>query len=255
MYVGGSSRILDFNTNSNCGIDKAELNKVNDSIKLINSEGDLNNEWAESDFASADAAVSLFRVAYGNENQSHFKSIQLDQSEFTETQESLMIIDTLAKGGDSAKTTTKGQNLHNLYLTRSYKCTVESMGNMMIQPMMYFQLDNVPMFNGLYMILQVKHTVQANSVSTTFTGVRQPISTVPLVKNAITAMNIDLGDLVDGVDKDERGTTTLAGISGDGVVKNGGEGDTDTSDPYDSGEFNPPPTGDDTLFEFEQIDV
>jgi hypothetical protein len=215
MYVGGSSRVLDFNTRGNCPIDQTELNNVNDSIKLINTEGQLNTEWGKSDFTSEDANVTLFRVAYGNQNQSHFKNIRLDQSEFTETQESLMIIDTLAKGGDSAKNTTKGQNLHNLYLTRSYKCEVEAMGNMMIQPMMYFQLDNVPMFNGLYMVLQVKHSIQPNNTSTNFTGVRQPITTVPLVSKAVTAMNIDLGDLVSGVAKEDRGTRTLSGVLDD----------------------------------------
>jgi hypothetical protein len=84
----------------------------------------------------ASGNFTAFKVLYGIQNQNHFKNIQLDQSEFTETAESLNVIDKLAQNQGSDRTT-KGQNLNSAYLTRSYTCTIESMGNMMIQPMTY----------------------------------------------------------------------------------------------------------------------
>lgn len=55
------------------------------------------------------------------------------------------------------------------------------MGNMMIQPQMYFQLNNIPFFAGSYMIMNVSHQIRANNMSTTFKGVRQNNSPVTIV--------------------------------------------------------------------------
>jgi hypothetical protein len=58
-------------------------------------------------------------------------------------------------------------NMYNVYSVRSY-AEVEMMGNAKIQPMMYFQLNNIPMFHGAYMITRVKHNIKPNTMSTTF---------------------------------------------------------------------------------------
>lgn len=116
--------------------------------------------------------VAVFAVNYGQQNQNIFKDITLDQSEFTETAESLRIISDIADKGAETKKSFGGQNLYNVYSVRSYKTEVEMMGNAMIQPMMYFQLNNIPMFHGAYMITHVKHSIKPNSMSTHFTGVR-----------------------------------------------------------------------------------
>ena len=57
---------------------------------------------------------------------------------------------TNAVGG--RKTFTQTVGLYNFYKMRSYECQIESLGNAMIQPTMYFNLRHVPMFNGPYMI-------------------------------------------------------------------------------------------------------
>jgi hypothetical protein len=105
-----------------------------------------------------------------------------------------MVIDQLAKGGDAANRSSKGQNLYNAYQTRSYTCEVECMGNLMIQPMMYFQLENVPMFWGAYLITDVKHNMKPHYVTTTFTGVRVPKIVIPLVTDAMSTMSLGQGD-------------------------------------------------------------
>ncbi len=64
------------------------------------------------------------------------------QQEFTETDESLQIIDNLADRGSQTNRASGGQNLFNVYQLRSYSAEVEMLGNAMVQPMMYFQLNN-----------------------------------------------------------------------------------------------------------------
>jgi hypothetical protein len=50
--------------------------------------------------------------------------------------------------GTENNRTLAGQNIYNVYSVRSYKAEVEMLGNAMIQPMMHFQLNNIPMFHG-----------------------------------------------------------------------------------------------------------
>jgi hypothetical protein len=80
------------------------------------------------------------------------------------------------------------------------------MGNMMIQPMTYFDLQGVPMFSGAYLITEVSHSVKPNNTSTTFKGVRQPRTIVPLVTSASIAMNLTF-------DETSTGTGTGTGAS------------------------------------------
>ena len=205
MYVGGTSRVLDLKPKTNCYIDQKDMNYNNDGFGLLNSEfdSDVPYEFSNADepneFKDKNRIENLgsvaFRVAYGLENQNMFKSVQLDQTEFSETNESLMVIDRLANGGDPSNRTQKGNNLHNIYLTRSYTCTVESLGNMMIQPLQYFDLTNIPMFHGTYLITKVSHNVKPHHINTSFTGVRQPIATVPVVEDVATAFNASLKDI------------------------------------------------------------
>ena len=165
VYVGQTSKHLDFNGSdyTNDGFDVQCIGgNMSTSIPLDFSS---KNEDYENN-------VAVFKVAYSQQNQNIFKDITLDQSEFSETEESLKIIDDISKTGSENQRHFGGQNLYSVYGVRSYKAEVEMMGNAMIQPMMYFQLDNIPMFHGAYMITHVKHSIQPNTMSTHFTGVR-----------------------------------------------------------------------------------
>jgi hypothetical protein len=236
MYVGGTSTNLDIGASSTfCGNNETVYEYENDGIKL----DDVQKRPKDIDSSK----VTAFLVEYGIENQSHFKSIALDQAEFKETQESLMVIDQLAKGGDENNRSSKGQNLYNVYQTRSYTCTVESMGNMQIQPFMYFQLTNVPMFWGAYLITEVKHNIQPNNVTTTFKGTRVPKIVIPLVTDAYSTMVLGQTDPKKG------GTTGREVIDSIKGKNNSGSG-YDVNETYGEeitiGEFDDVPFAEDT---------
>ena len=61
---------------------------------------------------------------------------------------------------------------------------------MMIQPLQYFQLTNVPMFYGAYLIREVKHSIRPHNMKTTFTGDRVPRAVVPIVEDFISTFKI-----------------------------------------------------------------
>jgi hypothetical protein len=63
------------------------------------------------------------------------------------------------------------------------------MGNALMQPMMYFNLRNVPMFSGPYMITKVSHRISENGFDTTIEGQRQPFYSIPKIENFIQSLS------------------------------------------------------------------
>ncbi len=193
MYVGGTSRQLKLLPKVNCPLDQEALENLEDdgfSFDDIFKPDEISNPLEyDSD------GYTAFKIVYGLENQNHFKSIQLDQAEFSETAESLLVVDKLSQQQGNGQTS-QGQNLNSAYLTRSYTCQVESMGNMMIQPMTYFDLQGVPMFSGAYLITEVSHSFKPNNATTNFKGVRQPRATVPIVTDVALAMDLNFNGKV-----------------------------------------------------------
>jgi len=190
VYVGQTSKHLDLGVDSDYDNDGIIIN--------VDSEGKYIN-GAPPDFTfkkKDDGSLNIpyFLVSYGHSNQSFFKDIKLDQKEFVETAESLQIIEDISQQADNRKPNSNGQNLFNVYQTRSYSAEVEMMGNAMIQPMMYFQLNNIPMFRGAYMIIKTSHNITAHNMVTKFTGVRVKRTKTPLVEASTIFMNI-LGSL------------------------------------------------------------
>ena len=183
MYSGERAKHLNLGSNSQ---------HKDDGFNFSNGESEC---LLPSDFGSDGNNPNLkqipaFKVQYGDENQSMFKSVKVSQAEFTETEESLKIIDDLSKESIG----NVGQNLYNIYRTRAYSCTVEMLGDAQIQPFMYFQLDNIPMFTGAYNIINVKHTIKPNHMSTTFKGVKVRRNKTELIKKSALLMNM-LGSL------------------------------------------------------------
>jgi hypothetical protein len=167
IYSGGKSNSLDTGVNDeyrNDGFDFTEGNIPEDFTS--NNAGD---------------GLAVFKVNYGQQNQNIFKNIELDQNEFRETQESLQITSDMVDNKSENKRTFVGQNLYNVYNVRSYSAKIEMLGNPMIQPMMYFQLNNIPMFHGAYLITNVKHQIKPNHMTTNFTGQRIKYSQLPLL--------------------------------------------------------------------------
>jgi uncharacterized coiled-coil protein SlyX len=62
------------------------------------------------------------------------------------------------------------------------------MGNALIQPTMYFNLRNVPLFSGPYMITSIQHRISENGFDTTFEGQRQPFYSIPAIDNILQSL-------------------------------------------------------------------
>lgn len=155
-------------------------------IKLFNVSG--TNENSKLNYN-----VSAFAVSYAKQNQMYFKRVDVSMDNPKVTDESTRNLLALSEGGsqgDLNQPITVGQNIYSIYSNRSYTCTVEMMGCANIMPLMYFQLNNIPMFRGLYMIISVKHSIKAGDMTTVFTGVRVSRYSLPDLSRAILNSSI-----------------------------------------------------------------
>lgn len=140
--------------------------------KVIEDEQELN------------VIVPAFGVTYGRQNQSLFYDIKLNMDSPKVNDVSISNMLMLANIGNTngvIEPNTVAQDLYSIYSNQAYQCTVEMFGCMNIMPMMYFQLNNIPMFRGAYMITNVEHNVVAGKITTKFTGTRISKNRLPYV--------------------------------------------------------------------------
>lgn len=195
MYIGGTSSYPSVSGNGfeNDGIIDISEPGVTDyfTSKPSESQGTVNDSQENNNTEFPWREVRAFRVRFGEQNQSMFTDIKIDSKEYPETNESIQILSRLAGDNNPDAPVPKGQNLYNLYENRSYKATVTGFGNAMIQPTQYFQLENIPLFNGAYIILSVEHNITANKMTTSFSGTKLLKYPVPRVLNpmAFTSFN------------------------------------------------------------------
>ena len=145
----------------------------------------------KDDYGSSNKVVA-FNVDFGIRNQNLFKSISLNQSQYKNTSETFTVLVDMANQSKGQKSVQQSTSLYNLYKTRSYTCDIESMGNAMIQPTMYFNLRYVPMFTGAYWITNVSHTISPQDFTTSFSGVRISKYAFPNFSKLTMGVNIDL---------------------------------------------------------------
>lgn len=139
--------------------------------------------------------IPAFGVEYGSQKQSIFKNINVNMDNPQTTEVAVATMFSIANNGENGdkRLIGVGQDLYQIYSNYSYTCQVEMMGCAQIQPLMYFQLNNVPMFRGAYQIIHVEHDIVPGNMTTTFKGVRINKNIMPMVSNFVT---IKLDDVV-----------------------------------------------------------
>jgi hypothetical protein len=173
IYVGGVSEHLDIGERSNYyfkndgfSLTTGDIppDLVDENKKDVDSNGNID---------LGDNSLVAFRVAFGAQNQTIFKNVSLNQQEHRQTGEYFKALGDLVDKRGGTQKTYVGTDLLRIFKTRSYSCKVDAMGCMNIQPLMYFDLQNVPFFNGAYLITNVSHSITPNQMDTSFEGVRQ----------------------------------------------------------------------------------
>lgn len=191
IYAGGNSEILDIGENTT-------YSYPNDGFSF--SKGEVPKDFKSSNTTTEDKvdnSLVAFKVGFGAQNQTIFKNVSLSQQEHRETAEYYKTLTDVIDKRGATQRSYQGSDLLKLFKTRSYSCKVDAMGCMNIQPLMYFDLQNVPFFNGAYLITSVNHSISPNSMTTNFTGLRQSKFVTPYVDQPTAFLNVDLEDDLD----------------------------------------------------------
>ena len=170
MYTHEFSKSLGVNGYENDGFDLGNtIEEISDECGNIFSETNVGDN-------KINYKVPAFGVTYAMQNQNYFTNISVNMDNPQTTDYGILNtiqISQSTENGDQNSGVLIGQNIYSIYSNRSYTCTVEMLGCMNIMPMMYFQLNNIPMFKGAYMIISVSHQISGgNKMTTKFTGVR-----------------------------------------------------------------------------------
>ena len=197
MYPYESSNYLD-------NIEDSEYS--NDGF-MINEQQSDRNIWPEplkshNANTSVPYTIPAFGVSYGKMYQSYFKDIDVSMDNPTVTEQSIKAQFAIAsmhnegqQEGDKGDTYIYGQDLYSIYSNNSYTCNVTMMGCSWVQPLMYFVLNNVPMFRGTYLIERVNHHIEPGNMITKFMGVRMSnVCTRIAEENAIRNANDQTGE-------------------------------------------------------------
>ena len=182
QYTGPTSKHLELS-------DISEKYKFkNDSGNLFNGQGGPLSITIPEVFKTGDLSKSnkvvAFEVSIGDQNQGIFKGVKLDQNSIRNTSESFAVYENMGRSESGGATYNVDIGLFDVYRQASYTCEVSCMGNVMIQPTMFFYLKNVPMFRGSYWITEVSHNIQGNKISTSFKGTRIPYASLPDPKDS-----------------------------------------------------------------------
>ena len=151
----------------------------------------IEDQTNKKDYSQSNRCVG-FNVEIGIRNQNVFYSFSVAQDPGKATSESITTLLNMSDQANGRNVSTQNVSLYNLYKTRSYSCTIQCLGNALLQPMMYFNLQHVPMFNGPYMITDISHNITPGNFETTITGTRQSIFDYPAIDNFLQSINKNL---------------------------------------------------------------
>lgn len=167
----------------NDGFNVPDINDNNTNSPFSTENTDTDKEYN----------IPAFAVEYGSQKQSIFKNVNVNMDNPQVTEASVAYQFDLIKeaGGNPKEIQFEGQDLFKIYTNYSYTCQVDMMGCAQIQPLMYFQLNNIPMFKGVYQIIQVTHNIIPGDMTTSFKGVRINRNKIPMIKGGIIFTSIN----------------------------------------------------------------
>ena len=169
--------------------------------------------------------VPSFGVAFGRQFNHLFKDMKISMENPVMTEQSIIAQWNIAmKGSASGKSICfTGQDTYNIFTNYSYSVDIEMMGNVQICPLMYFQLLNVPMWRGTYMIYKVTHSMRPGDMTTRFTGMKMSKHAKPFNTNFYTIVK-SVKTQAQGItllnDCDDENNTVTAGSGYTGNVTN-----------------------------------
>lgn len=161
-------------------------NDLNITVRPNNGMPDESDDLISARYAYV---MPCFGVAINRGNNQIFTSINVNMDTPKTTAVSAQTWeDILTKtGADKSKRIFfHGQDIYSIYSQYAYACEIEMIGCVQIQPLMYFQLLNIPMWRGTYMIYKVVHSMAPGTMTTKFVGMKMSRKQTPYATGYFT---------------------------------------------------------------------
>ncbi len=161
-----------------------------DGIDLTDEEDLIPMSFRDGETGKSNI-IPAFGVTFAKQNQSFFKNISLNTNQPKTSEIGLFAtMDIASKSAEGPRETTiYGQDIYKIFSSNSYECTVEMMGDAQILPLMYFQLNGIPLWHGAYMIMEVSHSITPGNMVTTFKGLKVNRNALPMSNGATVTLN------------------------------------------------------------------
>lgn len=134
-----------------------------------------NTPISSSEFIKNNLPNGTLQVKFGSPENQIVKNISVDTDESKTTAESIVNLQRLVDNENQNKKVTTDCSMLPVMEGRSYKASIDMLGNAQVFPMQFFYLDSIPLFNGLYQIMKVKHSITPNNMTTTAEGIRMRV--------------------------------------------------------------------------------
>lgn len=122
-------------------------------------------------------SLDAFEIEFGSPDNAVIKNLDVSTEESRPTAESILNLQRLVDKDNSNKVVTTDCSILSVMEGRSYKMKVEMIGNAQISPMQYFYVSRMPLFSGLYQVMNVTHNIKPNDMSTTLEGIKMRFDT------------------------------------------------------------------------------
>ena len=172
-----------FNIWSYNDVRKSDLSTDNQTETLPSVLCNIENfDWdKQGDLTRYGYYVPSFGLTYGRQNNHIFKNINLSMDTPIITSTVINTLSHISREGsnNTHRVAYIGQDIYPVFSNYSYICEFEMMGCAQIQPLMYFQLMNVPMWRGTYIIFSVTHTMTPGNMVTRVKAMKLSNRAVP----------------------------------------------------------------------------
>lgn len=119
---------------------------------------------------------NAYEVKIGSPDNKVFTSFNVDTYETKATAESIISTQRATDNDNPNKKIATDCSQLPVMEGRSYKASFDMIGNAQVFPMQYFYLNSIPIFNGIYQVTTVKHSITPNNMTTTAEGIRMRFS-------------------------------------------------------------------------------
>lgn len=179
-----------------------KLNDISDTAKNLFKIQSTNNRSFDRDMGQATREgynVPSFGVAFAKQNNHIFKNLKVTMDNPVMTEQAIKAQWNIAKKAGNTEHTICfiGQDTFNVFTNYSYSVSLEMIGNAQICPLMYFQLMNIPMWRGTYMIYKVTHNMTPGNMTTTVTAMKMNKYAQPFNSHFFVVHNIKKKDKED----------------------------------------------------------